>query len=452
MPSLTRDLGAFVAGVRYEDIPPEAVQSIMTAFADTLSVAVAGAREEGPQTLARALASGGTESTLLTGGRASAVDAALVNGTAAHALDYDDVAQQGGHPSAPLLAAILAEAEALGSTGKQMLAAYAAGFEVFADLARRDEDQHHNKGWHPTGIFGAIGAAAACASLRGLDANRAAMALGIAASQSSGLMSNFGSMTKPFHAGRAAQAGVLSARLAAEGFTASPDALESRPGFLTAVSPAGKVDLDSPTRAGRPWQICSTNRLSIKKYPLCYGAHRAMDGMLDLLKVHPLKPEDVEKVTVRLSRRNVGILRSHKPQTGLEGKFSMEFAMASALVAGRAGLRELSDDFVQQPQVQSLIAKVRTEPDDRNDPKRPGFAIYDQVTVQTRDGRTLDSGPISNIRGDPEFPLKRDEVWAKFEDCVQAGNPKIAPRPLFDMVMSLDRLPAARDLMRQLVA
>lgn len=448
--SLTRDLGAFVAGVRFEDLPPEAVQSIMTAFADTISVAIAGAREEAPLIVARALASRGDESTLLTGGRAAAADAALVNGTAAHALDYDDVAQQGGHPSAPLVAAILAEAEALGASGKQMLAAYAAGYEVFADLARRDRDQHHNKGWHPTGIFGAIGAAAACASLRGLDATRSAMAIGIAASQSGGLMANFGSMTKPFHAGRAAQSGVLSARLAAEGFTASTDVLEASPGFLAAVSPAGNVDLESPTRAGKPWQICSSNRLAIKKYPVCFCSHRALDGMLDLLKSHPIKPTDVDKVTVRLSRRNASILRSHQPQTGLEGKFSMEFAMASALVAGRAGLRELTDDFVQRPEVQSLVQRVQTEPDDQNDPKRPGFAMHDQVTVHLRDGRTLDSGPITNIRGDPELPLQRDEVWAKFEDCLQIGNPRLTPRPLFDMVMSLDRLPVARDLMRQL--
>jgi 2-methylcitrate dehydratase PrpD len=448
--SLTRELGDFVAGVCFEDLPPEAVQSIMTAFADTISVAVAGAREEAPHIVARALASRGDESTLFTGGRAAAVDAALVNGTAAHALDYDDVAQQGGHPSAPLVAAILAEAEVLGASGKQMLAAYAAGYEVFADLARRDQDQHHSKGWHPTGIFGALGAAAACASLRGLDGTRAATALGIAASQSSGLMANFGSMTKPFHAGRAAQSGVLSTRLAAEGFTASVDALEASPGFLAAVSPAGKVDLTSPTRAGRPWQICSSNRLAIKKYPVCFCSHRALDGMLDLLKAHPVRPADVEKVTVRLSRRNANILRSHQPRTGLEGKFSMEFAMASALVAGRAGLRELTDDFVQRPEVQSLVQRVQTEPDDNSDPKRPGFALHDQVTVHMRDGRILDSGPISNIRGDPELPLQRDEVWSKFEDCVQIGNPRLTPRPLFDMVMSLDHLPSARDLMRQL--
>ena len=217
MPSLTRDLGAFVAGVRYEDIPPEAVQTIMTAIADTLSVAVAGAREEGPQTLARALASGGSESTLLTGGRASAVDAALVNGTAAHALDYDDVALKGSHPSAVLVPAILAEAQALNSSGRDMITAYAAGYEVWADLIAREKGNYQRKGWHPTGIFGAIGAAAACASLHRLKAKAATNALGAAASQASGVMSNLGSMVKPTHPGHAAACGIYAARFAEAG-------------------------------------------------------------------------------------------------------------------------------------------------------------------------------------------------------------------------------------------
>ena len=190
MSTLTLDLGEFIAGVRYEHLPSEAVRSIITAFADTISVSVAGANEEAPLTLMKVLTPLGDEATLFAGGRASAANAAWINGTAAHALDYDDVAQQGGHPSAPLVSAILAEAEAVGANGQEMLLAYAAGFEVFADLARRDTDQHHDKGWHPTGIWGAIAAAAACAKLRGLDAIASARALSLSASQSSGLSSN----------------------------------------------------------------------------------------------------------------------------------------------------------------------------------------------------------------------------------------------------------------------
>jgi 2-methylcitrate dehydratase PrpD len=187
--TLTRDLGAFVAGLEYDDIPFEAVRVINMAFADCVGCTIAGASEPAPRILAAMLAPAGGVATLLgMRGRASALDAAWINGTAAHALDFDDVAQRGGHPSAALVPAILAEAEALGATGEQMIVAYAAGYETLADLVARDADQHHDKGWHPTGVFGALGAAAACASLRGLNAEQAAMAIAASASQSGSLV------------------------------------------------------------------------------------------------------------------------------------------------------------------------------------------------------------------------------------------------------------------------
>ncbi|HUX23137.1 MAG TPA: MmgE/PrpD family protein, partial [Burkholderiales bacterium] len=346
--ALTLELGKFIAGLRYQDIPREAVNFIHTGFTDCVGVMLAGAREPAPQLLRAMLAPAGGEATLLFGaGRASAPEAAWINGTAAHALDFDDVAQR-GHPSTVLVPAILAEAEALGAAGDAMVLAYAAGYETWAELVRREPDHHHSKGWHPTGIFGAIGAAAACASLRRLDAEQAAHAIALGASQSAGLMSNFGTMTKPFHAGRAAHAGVVSARLAGKGFTAALDALEHPQGFLAAVSPAGKMDLDAAIEAGRVWKLAKSG-LSVKKYPLCFCTHRALDGMFDLLQVGKVDADQVRRVTVSTSRRNATILRNHAPQTGLEAKFSMEFAMASALIAGRAGLAELSDAFVRRP-------------------------------------------------------------------------------------------------------
>lgn len=445
--ALTVDLGRFVAALRYPALPPEAVNTIRMAFADTLGVAIAGGTDDAPKLLAAMLASDSREAAILgTDRRAAARDAAWINGTAAHALDYDDVAQRGGHPSAVLVPAILAEAEALGASGEQMVLAYAAGFEVFADLARRDADVHHEKGWHPTSVFGAMGAAAACASLRGLDAYQTAMAIGISASQSAGLVSNFGSMTKPFHAGMAAHAGLVSARLAALGFTAAPDAIEHVPGLLTAVSPGGRMDLDSPLRAGVEWQICGSNRIGIKKYPACYCVHRSLDGVLDLLRKTPVTAADVEAVKVSYSPRNVTILRNHRPQTGLEAKFSIEFAMAAALLVQRAGLAEHTDAFVQRPDVQALIPRVTAVADSRLNPQRPGYALCDQVTITLRDGRVLDTGPITQIRGDADAPLTRDDLWVKFEDCVRTGNPQLPARRLFDTLMTLEQLPQARDL------
>ena len=341
---LTQEISRFVAGLSFEQLPAEAVEITRTGFIDTIATMIAGAHDDAPQLLRKALNPPPGEATLyFTGETAPAPEAAWINGTAAHALDYDDVAVR-GHPSTVLVPAILAEAEALGLSGNDMIAAYVAGYETWAELARRDPGHHHSKGWHPTGIFGAIAAAAACARLRRLDVAHTCHALGVAASQSAGLMANFGTMTKPFHAGRAAHSGLVSARLAEAGFTAAPDALEHPQGFLAAVSPEGLVDRESPAALGRDWHI-ARNRLSIKKYPACYGAHRALDGMLDLLEKRPLKPEEIARITTSISKTRALILRNHRPQTGLEGKFSMEFAMAAAVIARRASLAEFTDGF-----------------------------------------------------------------------------------------------------------
>lgn len=447
---LTRTLGKFIAGLRYEQIPAEALSVIHMGFTDCVGVMIAGRNEPPPQKLKLALAPAPGEATLLFGqGSAAAPDAAWINGTAAHVLDYDDVALR-GHPSTALVPAILAEAEALGATGRQMVTAYAAGYETWAELVSREVDQHHTKGWHPTGIFGAIAASAACASLRGLDDEQAAHAIALGASQSAGLMANFGTMTKSFHAGRAAHSGVMAARLADQGFTASLDALEHPQGFLGAVSPAGRFDVESPLESAWKWRM-PKSKLSVKKYPMCFATHRALDGMLDLLKATPIDARNVRRVTVSISRRNTSLLRNHSPQTGLEAKFSMEFAMASTLIAGRATLVEVSDDFVRRADVQAMMRRVMVEPDDRLDPNpnANGYAIYDQVTLETEDGRRLVGEQVNQVRGGPDKPLSRDELWTKFEGCLQAGALAVPARPLFDALMALDTCPDARQLNKQ---
>jgi len=443
--TLTRSLGTFVSELRLAAVPADALSVVHTGFADCVGTLIAGSVEEPPKLLQQALAPPAGDATLyLVGPRVPAPEAAWINGTAAHALDYDDVALR-GHPSTVLVPAILAEGESLGATGAQLATAYVAGYEVWADLQRRDPGQHHEKGWHPTGIFGAIAAAAACASLRGLSPDKATQAIALGASQSAGLVANFGTMTKPFHAGRAAHAGVISARLAAAGFTSSPDALEHPLGFLAATSPKGEVDRTSPTEAGRAWNILSLG-LSVKKYPLCYCTHRAIDGTLDLLRERKVRAEEVKSVTVSTSRRNATILRNARPQTGLEAKFSMQFAMASSIVAGRVGLAELTDDFVQRKEIQGLLPKVKVEPDDRIDPQRPGASPYDVVVIETADGRRLESARIVDERGSPQIPLTSDELWAKFKDCLAVGNPKLAARTIFDALMSLEHQPGVAAL------
>ena len=444
--SLTQDLGRFVADVSFERLPAEAAAIARIGFIDCVATMIAGAGDPAPQLLREALRPAGGEATLyFSGQRAPAPEAAWINGTAGHALDYDDVAALRGHPSTVLVPAILAEGEALAASGRDMLAAYVAGYETWAELAWRDPGHHHRKGWHPTGIFGPIGAAAACASLRRLDAPRASCALALAASQSSGIMANFGTMTKPFHAGRSAHSGLMSARLAEIGFTASADALEHPQGFLSAVSPAGEVDRETPAQAlGSEWKIVKYG-LGIKKYPACYCTHRALDAMLELLARQPLKPEEIDRITVSLSDTHSLILRNHRPQTGLEGKFSMEFAMASAVIAGRAGLAEYTDGFVRRPEVQDLIRRVGIETNQDYDPEVSGASVWDQVRIDLTAGGSIESEKVRRAKGHADRPLSEAELFEKFRTCLNAGGAQIVPDMLFDRLQHLESL-SAREL------
>src|SRR5207253_5643963 len=293
------------------------------------------------------------------------------------------------------------------------------------------------------GIFGAIGAGAACANLRRLDPERATAAIALSASQAGGIMANFGTMTKPFHAGRAAHAGLVSARLAELGFTAASDALEHPQGFLSAVSPEGKADRDGPSPAfGEEWHIVK-QRLSIKKYPACYSTHRSLDGMLDLLAKHPLKAADIAQITVSLSQTHSLILRNHTPQTGLEGKFSMEFAMAAAVISRRASLGEYTDDFVRRPEVQELMRRVRLVTNENYDPVQIGASVYDQVTVELTNGQRLESEKVRRARGHAELPLGEAELFDKFRTCLDAGHARISPERLFDRLRNLEKISAS---------
>lgn len=441
---LTRDLAAFVAALRFEQLPAAALPFIRTGFTDTFATLVAGRRSEEARMLRAALQPAPGECRLLLdAGTARAPDAAWINATAAHALDYDDAAQR-GHISVVVVPAVLAEAEALGADGRRMATAYAAGYEAWAELMRREPDHYHNRSWHPTGVFGPIAAAAACASLRGLAAEQAVHAIAIAASQSAGLIASFGSMAKPYHAGRAAQAGVMAARLAQQGFTGSEEALEHAKGLLRGISPNGKVDVESPVQAGRDWKL-PVGGVNVKKYPTCFATHRALDGMLELLQQHQVPAAQVERVAVSISRRNRSTLRFAAPRTPLEAKFSMQFAMAAALLARRCGLLELREDFVLRADVQALMQRVEVFPEDREDATRPGEAPQDIVRLHTRDGQSFERA-VDYVRGGPEVPLAPGELFAKFESCLAYGGLQAPARPLFDALMAVDGLPGTAAL------
>jgi 2-methylcitrate dehydratase PrpD len=439
--SLTRSLGQFVADLSPSRLPEEAVRVARLGYIDCIGTMIAGRREDCVRILTEVLAPADGPATLTFGkAKSPAPEAAWINGTAAHALDYDDVGLR-GHPSTVLVPAILAEAEALGSSGADMVVAYVAGYETWAELFRRDSGLLHKKGWHPTGLYGAVGAAAACASLRHLDADRAARAIALGASQSSGLMANFGTMAKPFHAGKAAHAGIIAARLAEAGFTASPDALEHPQGFLHAISPGDTEDRTSAAKPGEAWAIL-TQGLGIKKYPTCYCTHRAIDGMLRLVGETPIKADEVKRITVNISDYFATVLRNHCPETGLAAKFSIEFAMASSVIARHVGLRELTDEFVRRPDIQALMRKVEIVTTSEYDADLPGAAPQDQVTVEFNDGHTIAGEPVKRATGHASRPLTEGQIYEKFADCLDAGGSDIPADTLFQRLSAIQSMSA----------
>lgn len=447
---LASALADFAAGAVFSRLPLEAVQVAKTGIADCIGVAIAGSAEPPVQILRRALgktASDG-EATVLgaqDGLRTTAAEAAWINGTAGHVLDYDDVAR--GHPSVAIVPAILAVAETLDASGVYLIAAYVAGYEIWMELMQRERGSYQEKGWHHTPIIGAIAATAACANLQRLDREQTTSALGIAAAQASGIVASHGTMMKSVQAGRAAHTAILSARLAQLGMTASPDVLDHERGFLKAISPAGEVDVETGAEhLGSQWHICK-HGLSIKRYPVCYRAHRAIDATLGLLERRPLGLDEIDRIEVSTSRIDAMILLNHRPDSGLAAKFSMEFAVACALLCGNVGLQQLNDDFVRRGDVQSLMGRIKVVTNENYDAEAPGFAVHDYVTVFLKNGDVMDSEKVRYARGHARLPLLPDDLNRKFLDCIAVGNPGLNGQHLLRNLQNLESLPGCRSLL-----
>jgi 2-methylcitrate dehydratase PrpD len=441
MSALTADAARFAAAVQYRALPERCVTAARIGIIDCLGVMIAGSDETATRIVAAMLPASTSNDgapEIPSGRNLRVEDAALVNGVAAHALDYDDVAMD-GHTSAALVPAIFAEGWLLGASGSDAIAAYAAGYEIWALLQEIEPGHLHERGFHPTAIWGTLAAAAACARLHRLNVEETTQAIAIASSLAAGLVANFGTMTKPLHVGRAAQAAVFATRLAKAGFTASPDALEHRVGFMRAHSPSGAPALDVDTaKLGREWRMERLG-VNVKRYPTCYATHRSIDAMLGLVAQHDLRPEAVEEIRVRIGETPLLMLRNHEPRTGLEAKFSMEFAMASALIARRVGLKELTDAFVTRPDVADAMRKVRCSTTPETLPNSP-FSPDDRVAIALRDGRTLEHPPVAHAKGSWELPLSEEGLRAKFMDCTERKLGRERAERLFDRLREIDRV------------
>ncbi len=421
---VTEAVARFASDLKWDMLSSGATAIAVDHMTDAWGVMLAGSGADSGLILRRVLGVRGSGAVPIvgTGYRASAVDAALLNGTAGHALDYDDTQLSTSkqavyglltHPSVPVLSAVSAVGCMRPTTGRQLVVAYVAGVEVACRVADAMDSRHYQDGFHTTGTAGAIGAGAAVGRLLGLDPGTMATCLGIAASQSAGLRENFGTMTKPLHSGRAAQSGVLAALLAEAGFTASQDILEAPRGFLNAA--AGGFDRSKLVGTiGHPFFL-ETPGVSIKPYPSGSLSHPAQDLILDIVDREQLTPEDIDRVEVGSNSNVLNALIHHRPKTGLEGKFSLEYCMATGVVRRRAGLAEFTDAAVRDPSVQAFLPKVEVVIDPELEAL--GFQhVRTRVTVSCVDGRRFEE-TAAWARGYPQTPLSEAELESKFLDC-----------------------------------
>ncbi len=411
-----------IAAIAYEDLPSEAVHWAKAAILDTVGVTLAGAGEPCAQIVGRVLGGGAGDSTgdcLIFGSdrRDAPLDAALINGTAAHALDFDDVSNSlGGHPSAPILPALFALGETLDCTGRAFIAAYVAGFETETRIARGVHFHHYEKGWHPTATLGVFGAAAACSHLLSLDRARTAQALAIAASLASGIKANFGTMTKPLHVGHTARNGLFAATLAREGLTANPAALEHKQGFLMVFNGPGNFDAAAILKDwGQPYDIVRPG-LAVKQHPCCGSTHPAIDAMLLLRGEYDIRPEAVARIDSWTHPRRLAHTDRPDPQSGLDAKFSVQYCLARALLGGRIVLEDFEGEAFRDPAARALMRHIHAAPHPEMT-AQSGEHLGAEVRITLDDGRMIAKRVGSALGRGPDNPLPPQALTGKFANC-----------------------------------
>jgi 2-methylcitrate dehydratase PrpD len=458
---LTRQASSFIVATPLEEVPENVIRLAKRSILDGLGLAVAGARSRGARLAQDEIASYGFErkgeaSVLGTGLRVPARFAAFANGLAIHADDYDDTQLATSpdrvyglltHPTAPVLPAVLAIAERRRLSGAELLIAYLVGLEVETKISEAIDPRHYDDGFHSTATVGTIGAAAGAARALELPIDQTAIALAIAASQAAGLRENFGTMTKPFHAGRASESGVLAADMAGRGFSAAPNILEAKRGFFNAAG--GGFDRDSiDGRLGQPWTFEQPG-VSIKPHPSGSLTHPGMGAFLDLVLREDLRPEQVRRITVGTNRHMPNALIHHRPHNELQAKFSMEFCLAILLLERKALLAQFTDEVVNRSDVQEMIGRVEFGVDEAAE-----AAGYNNMTTRIRvdlnDGRHLETSAAFG-KGSPQNPMSDDELIDKFLDCLEwAGIDRNDGRRLAEKVLRLEKATTLDSLLEPL--
>ena len=455
--SLTAHVADFVVDAGDADIPSEVADLVKKSILDSLAVALSGSVAESATLIRRYLSGLGLhEGPATVFGfdlRLAPRFAALANGAAMHADDFDDTWQatpdryQGVHPTAPVLAAVLALAEPAGRSGRDVLTACLVGVEVGCRIFDAADPRHILDGFHSTGTSGMLGAAAGAARLLGLTAETTRQVLSITASQTGTLLAQLGTMSKPFHGGLAAECAIVSADLAAMGFTASPVALETRWGYFQALG-GGHDEERIRGKLGRPWAFADRG-VWLKPWPTGSLGHPTLTKMIELITEHELRPQQVVGIRVRTSKSIHDTLFHHRPKSELEAKFSLEFGVATLLLERELKLAHFTDAFVNRPDIQAMIGRVDYEPFPAADAKAGDYTLVTSfVEVELDDGRAV-GGRIDYGKGSLANPMSDDEVAEKMRACAAfAGWPRDRTEEAIDLVRRLETIDDVRTLTR----
>lgn len=413
---VTEDLATFIVETEYDAFSADAIHEAKRAIRDYVGVAFYGSHHEIGTKLHRYVSrmEAGDEATLIGYGASSPSGAALANGTFGHAIDYDDTFESIVlHPTSPIFPAALAMTEVSEKDGSELLTGYLLGTEVAYRIGHATYPSHYEHGWHNTGTIGSFGAAAAAASIGDLSIPETTNALGIVGSGSSALKKNFGSMTKPLHAGHAAQTGLRSVLLAEDGFTADTAILEDNLGYGEVMTPDGSfAPIAITDDLGASWGIMDNG---FKPYPSGVITHAAMEALREVLLDEKLSEPDVTAVTVTLDDAASEMLHHKQPENALQAKFSIEFCLAAVLREIDVGIREFSDDYVTSEKTKEVISKIHRafEPNLFGD----DYAGYGaRIIVETTSGEQIEHA-MRRAPGSQSNPIS-DERWeAKFTEC-----------------------------------
>jgi len=448
MSTTTSNISEFIVNLSFEQIEKQTIEYAKMAILDTVGVAIGGSNTEASALLTKFMSSFGEkqESSILgkDSFQTSCLNAALVNGFRAHVLDYDDIyPKMSGHPSAPLVSAVISLGEKENISGKKFLEAYITGFETQSRLAEVIFPEHDKKGWHSTSTTGAIGAAAVSAKILELNIKETNVALGIAGSLACGLRQNFGTMTKPLHAGNASKNGIFASLLAREGFTAYEDILDATYGYCKVFSGKEDIDYENWSKSfGKPL-VLSLPNVGLKKYPSCFATHQALDAVFDLLSNHDFSAKDVAEIKCETAPRFLRVLNYHAPNTEIEAKFSMEYCIARAIIDKKLELAQFTLAKVQDPQVKELEDRVRFTVHPKQQSEE-GFG-FSSVTVILKNGEHLNK-EIINPSGSPINTISREILLAKYFDCTKEVLTQDNVNRSIEYLENLENLSSVKEL------